>query len=51
VIIKDLSGETRDDLGLVLDASDLIGEPSWRVTLESRKGEIQDSRLIEALQS
>ena len=51
VIIEDLSGETRDDLGLVLDASDLIREPSWRVTLESRKGEIQDSRLIEALQS
>ena len=47
----DLSGPTRDDLGLVLDASDLIGEKSWREALHSRLGEIQDPRLIEALQS
>ena len=51
VVLEDLSGETRDDLGLVLDAGDLIGEPTWRSTLESRKAEIQDNRLIEALQS
>ena len=51
VVLEDLSGETRDDLGLILDASELIGEPAWRSTLESRKAEIQDNRLIEALQS
>jgi hypothetical protein len=51
VVLKDLSGETRDDLGLVLDAGDLIGEPAWSSMLESRKAEIQDNRLIEALQS
>ena len=51
VVLKDLSGEKRDDLGLILDASDLIGEPAWRSILESRKAEIQDNRLIEVLQS
>ena len=47
----DLSGPTRDDLGLILDASDVIGEESWREALHSRLEEIQDPRLIEALQS
>ena len=47
----DLSGPTRDDLGLILDASDVIGEKSWREALCSRLEEIQDPRLIEALQS
>lgn len=51
VVLKDLSGGARDDLGLVLDAGDLIGEPAWGFMLESRLAEIQDNRLIEALQS
>ena len=50
-IIKDLSGKNRDDLGLVLDAADIIDEPSWREIIESREDEIQDLRVIEALQS
>lgn len=50
-IIKDLSGKNRDDLGLVLDAADIIEEPSWREIIESREDEIQDLRVIEALQS
>ncbi len=49
--MSDLSGETRDDLGLVLDASEIIGEISWRESMESRIKEIQDSRLIDVLQS
>ncbi len=49
--LRDLSGEVRDDLGLVLDASEIIEEPSWRGALEERRIEIQDPRLLEALQS
>ena len=49
--LRDLSGEVRDDLGLVLDASEIIEEPSWREALEERRIEIQDPRLLEALQS
>ncbi len=49
--LNDLSGEIRDDLGLVLDAGAIVGESSWRESLESRISEIQDPRLIEVLQS
>jgi len=49
--LSDLSGETRDDLGIVLDASEIIGEISWRESIKSRIKEIQDSRLIDLLQS
>ena len=49
--MHDLSGPIRDDLGLVLDASEIIGENSWREALASRLEEIQDTRLIEVLQS
>jgi len=47
----DVSGTRRDDLGLVLDASDALGETVWRKAIEERHKEIQDSRLIEVLQS
>ena len=49
--LSDLSGIRRDDLGLVLDAGDMLGESSWREELEARQEEIQDPRLIEVLQS
>jgi len=49
--LRDVSGVRRDDLGLVLDASDALGEPLWRESIEERQREIQDSRLIEVLQS
>jgi hypothetical protein len=49
--LLDVSGARRDDLGLVLDASDALGEPVWRGAIEDRQKEIQDSRLIEVLQS
>ena len=51
ISLNDLSGDIRDDLGLVLDASEIIGDTSWRDSLASRIGEIQDSRLIDLLQS
>ncbi len=47
----DVSGEKRDDLGLVLDASESMEEPKWREAIEERRSEIQDPRLIEVLQS
>jgi len=49
--LNDLSGPRRDDLGLVLDAGDSLGESLWRSELEERQKEIQDPRLIEVLQS
>ena len=47
----DVSGNQRDDLGLVVDASHAIHEPRWIAEIEKRSHEIQDSRLLEALQS
>ena len=49
--LKDVSGEKRDDIGLILDASETLEEKQWRKAIEERKNEIQDSRLIEVLQS
>ncbi|MAP85000.1 MAG: hypothetical protein CL979_00240 [Euryarchaeota archaeon] len=51
VALIDVSGTQRDDLGLVLDASEALNEPKWKSELEERRQEIQDSRLLEALQS
>ena len=49
--LKDVSGEKRDDIGLVLDASETLEEKQWRIAIEERQSEIQDPRLIEVLQS
>ena len=49
--LMDGSGQKRDDLGLVLDASETMEEPKWRESIEKRRSEIQDPRLIEVLQS
>ena len=49
--LMDVSGQKRDDLGLVLDASETMEEPKWRESIENRRSEIQDPRLIEVLQS
>ena len=49
--LMDVSGQKRDDLGLVLDASGTMEEPKWRESIEKRRSEIQDPRLIEVLQS
>jgi len=51
VALMDVSGTQRDDLGLVLDASHAINEPEWKLEIEKRSHEIQDSRLLEVLQS
>ena len=49
--LKDVSGEKRDDLGLVLDASETLEDPQWREAIEELRSDIQDPRLIEVLQS
>ena len=49
--LKDVSGVQRDDLGLVLDASETLEETQWREAIEERRSEIQDPRLIDVLQS
>ena len=49
--LKDVSGEKRDDLGLVLDASETLEEPQWREAIQELRSDIQDPRLIEVLQS
>ena len=49
--LKDVSGVKRDDLGLVLDASETLEETQWREAIEERQSEIQDPRLIDVLQS
>ncbi len=51
VALTDVSGTHREDLGLVLDASQAIKESKWKTEIERRSHEIQDSRLLEALQS
>lgn len=49
--LKDLSGERRDDIGLIIDASDALGENSWKEELRKRVSDLQDTRLIAELQS
>ena len=49
--LKDLSGERRDDIGLIIDASNALGENSWKEELRKRVSDLQDTRLIAELQS
>ena len=51
LVTGELSGPLRDDLGIIIDAGELIEEPSWANMLRERISEIQDPRIIEALQS
>ena len=39
-ISKNLSGEERDDLGLIIDATELLSEDRWISALKNRKSEI-----------
>ena len=51
ILTRDLSGLSRDDLGIVIDAGEIINEKSWIDGLKVRLSEIQDPRIIEVLQS
>jgi len=51
VLMSDLSGDQRNDLGLILDAGVALKISHWAEIMRSRASEIQDSRLIDVLQS
>ena len=51
LLLADLSGQNRGDLGLIVDASEIIGKPEWISGMKSRISEIQDESVTEALQS
>ena len=51
ILTKDLSGENRNDIGLIIDSSNILKVDSWKKILQERKSEIQDLKVLEALQS
>ena len=50
-LMVDLSGKSRNDLGLILDAGEILGDNDWRDLMIQRTEEIQDPRILEVLQS
>ena len=51
ILTKNLSGENRNDIGLIIDSSNILKVDSWKKILLERKSEIQDLKVLEALQS
>ena len=51
ILTKNLSGENRNDIGLIIDSSNILEVDSWKKILLERKSEIQDLKVLEALQS
>jgi len=51
ILIQDLSGESRNDLGLIIDASNILKIQTWKDSLYQKRNEIQDLKVLEALQS
>ena len=51
ILTKNLSGENRNDIGLIIDSSNILKVDSWKKILQERKSEIQDLKVLEALQS
>ena len=51
VLLVDVSGDERKDIGLILDAAELLAEDSWLEIISERVSEIQDSSVVAALQS
>ncbi len=51
VLLADVSGTDRADLGLVLDAAEMLEEEGWIASLVEKAEDIQDPRLLELLQS
>ena len=51
ILTKNLSGENRNDIGLIIDSSYILKVDSWKKILLERKSEIQDLKVLEALQS
>ncbi len=51
ILTKDLSGASRLDIGLIIEASEKMNRQVWKDTIASRKDEIQDANLLEVFQS
>ena len=51
VLLADVSGTDRGDLGLVIDAAEMLDEEGWIDMLVEKVADIQDPRLLEVLQS
>jgi hypothetical protein len=51
ILFHDLSGLERNDLGLIIDASDILEIHEWKDMLIDRLHEIQDEKVLAALQS
>ena len=51
VLLDDVSGDERRDIGLILDAAEVLREDSWMQLISERITDIQDPSVIEALQS
>ena len=51
VLLADVSGKERRDIGLLLDAAEALREESWSNEISRLSSEIQDPSVLEALQS
>ena len=51
ILTEDVGGTERTDLGIILDAAEILGELEWKNSLLEKSKDIQDARLLEALQS
>ncbi len=51
IVTHDLSGISRLDIGLIIEASEKINRHVWKEVIASRKDEIQDPNLLEVFQS
>jgi|TARA_B100000959_G_scaffold270877_1_gene318324 hypothetical protein len=51
ILTVDVTGAERNDLGLIVDAAEVIGEGTWLKKISEHSGSIQDTKLLEALQS
>jgi len=50
VLTRDLSGIQRNDIGLIIDSSNILGFNEWKNILLERIEEIQDPKVLDALQ-
>ena len=51
LLLEDVSGKDRRDIGLILDAAEALGEESWLQKISEKVSEIQDLSVVAALQS
>ena len=51
ILTQDLSGKSRLDIGLIIEASEKMNRQVWKDAIASRKDEIQDPNLLEVFQS